>query len=260
VKNAVAPAVEEAAVYVQSCDLNIDETPWQERGKRRTLWTLVTTQLSVFTITTGRSVAVLRELVGDWYSGILTSDRAKVYDSYPLRQRQVCWSHLLRDFQAMIDRGGPGQEVGAALLEHAQVMFAWWHWVRDGTWQRSTFQSHVRTLRASFKLELEWGSQSACPKTAATCRELLAREAALWTFVRVEGVDPTNNASERSLRGAVLWRKVSFGTQSERGSRFVASMLTVLTSCQQQQRNALIYLTACGQAFYANRPVPSLVP
>jgi transposase len=115
-------------------------------------------------------------------------------------------------------------------------------------------------LRASFKLELEWGSKGACSKTAAACRELLLREAALWTFVRVEGIEPTNNAAERSLRSAVLWRKVSFGTQSARGSRFVASMLTVLMSCPQQQRNALSYLTTCCQAFYANRPVPSLVP
>jgi transposase len=157
VTNAVAPAVEEAAVYVQSCDLNIDETPWQERGKRRTLWTMVTTQLSVFAITTGRSVAVLQGLVGDWYSGILTSDRAKVYDRYSLRQRQLCLAHLCRDFQAMIDRSGPGKEVGEALPEHLHVLFAWWHWVRDGTWQRSTFQSYVRTLRASFKMELESG-------------------------------------------------------------------------------------------------------
>jgi transposase len=260
VTNAIAPAVEEAAVYVQSCDLNIDETPWKERGKRRTLWTLVTTHLSVFTITTGRSVAVLREIVGEWYSGFLTSDRAKVYDSYLLRKRQLCLAHLCRDFQAMIDREGPGKAVGEALLEHLHVLFAWWHWVRDGTWQRSTLQSHVQTLRASFKLELEWGTQNACPKTAATCRELLLREAAIWTFVRVEDIDPTNNSAERSLRPAVLWRKVSFGTQSERGSRFVASMLTVLLSCQQQQRNALAYLTSCCQAFYANRPVPSLVP
>jgi transposase len=155
VTQAVAPAVEEAAVYVQSCDLNIDETPWKERQKRRTLWTMVTTKLSVFAITTGRGTTVLRELVGEWYGSILTSDRAKVYDSYPLRRRQICWSHLLRDFQAMIDRGGPGQEVGDALLEHARVVFAWWHWVRDGTWTRSTFHSYVRTLRASFKMELE---------------------------------------------------------------------------------------------------------
>ncbi len=160
----------------------------------------------------------------------------------------------------MIDRGGPGRGVGEALLAHAHVLFAWWHGVRDGTWTRSTLQSHVGTLRASFKMELEWGTQNACPKTVATCRELLAREAALWTFVRVEGIEPTNNRAERSLRHAVLWRKVSFGTQSERGSRFVASMLTVLMSCQQQQRNALDYLTACCRAFSAHRPIPSLVP
>ena len=109
-------------------------------------------------------------------------------------------------------------------------------------------------------MELEWGSQSACPKTAATCRELLAREAAVWTFAHVEGIEPPNNSAERHLRHAVLWRKVSYGTQSERGNRFVASMLTVLTSCQQQGRNVLTYPTACCQAFYANRPIPLLVP
>jgi transposase len=260
VTKAVTPAVEEAAVYVQSCDLNVDETTWKERWKRRTVWTLVTTQLSVFTVATGRGAAVLQKLVGQWYSGTITSDRAKAYDSQPLRRRQVCWAHLMRDFQAMIDRGGPGQGVGEALLEHAHVLFAWWHWVRDGTWTRATLQSSVRTLRASFKMELEWGTQSTCPKTAATCHELLLREAALWTFVRVEGIDPTNNSAERSLRGAVLWRKVSFGTQSERGSRFVASLLTVLMSCQQQHRNALASLTACCQAFSAHQPVPSLLP
>jgi transposase len=260
VTQAVMPAVEEATVYVQSCDANIDETPWKERRQRRWLWAMVTTQISVFTVATGRGAAVLQGLMGEWYSGIITSDRAKAYDSYPLRERQLCLAHLSRDFQAMIDRGGPGQAVGLALLEHLHVLFAWWHWVRDGTWKRSTFQSSVRTLRASFKMELQWGSQSDCPKTAATCRELLAREAAVWTFVRVEGIEPTNNRAERQLRHAVLWRKVSYGTQSERGSRFVASMLTVLTSCQQQGRNALGYLTMCCQAFYANRPIPSLVP
>jgi transposase len=260
VTNAVTPAVEEAAVYVQSCDANIDETPWREQRQRRWLWARVTAQISVVTVAKGRGAAVLQALVGEWYSSILTSDRAKAYDSHPLRKRQLCLAHLCRDFQAMIDRGGPSKGVGEALLEHVHVLFTWWHWVRDGTWQRSTFQSYVRTLRASFKLGLEWGTQNACPKTAATCRELLAREAAVWTFVRVEGIEPTNNSAERHLRHAVLWRKVSYGTQSARGSRFVASRLTVLTSCQQQGRHALTYLTVCCQAFYANRAIPSLVP
>jgi transposase len=260
VTQAVAPAVAEAQLYVQTCATNVDETPWQEHRQRRWLWTVVTAQVSVFAIATSRGAAVLGALLGELYAGIITSDRAKAYDTRPVRRRQICWAHLARDFQAMIDRGGPGQAVGEALLEHAQVLFAWWHWVRDGTWARSTFQQYVATLRASFRGELEKGRACACPKTAATCRELLAKEPALWTFVRVEGIEPTNNLAERQLRHAVQWRKTSYGTQSAQGSRFVAHILTVLVSCRQQRRNVLAYLTACCQAFYTGSTIPSLIP
>jgi transposase len=260
VTQAVTPAVEEAQVYVQTQDTNVDETPWWEHQHRRWLWAVVTAQVSVFAIATSRGAAVLATLLGELYTGIVTSDRAKAYDTRLLRRRQLCWAHLARDFQAMIDRGGAAQPVGEALLEHAHVLFAWWHWVRDGTWTRSTFQQYARTLRASFRVELENGRRCSCPKTAATCRELLAREAALWTFVRVEGIELTNNAAERSLRHAVQWRKVSYGTQSEKGSRFVAHILTVVATCQQQGRNILVYLTACCQAFYTRGTVPSLLP
>ena len=259
VTQAVAPAVQEAQLYVQTCDTNVDETPWKEHRQRRWLWTAVTAQVSVFAIATSRGAVVLEALLGELYAGIVTSDRAKAYDTRPLRGRQICWAHLARDFQAMIDRGGPAQSVGEVLLEHAQVLFAWWHWVRDGTWARSTFQQYVHLLRASFRAELEKGSAGACPKTAATCRELLAKEPALWTFVRVEGIEPTNNLAERQLRHAVQWRKTSYGTQSERGSRFVAHILTVVTTCQQQGRSVLTYLTACCEAFSAGRVVPSLL-
>jgi transposase len=221
---------------------------------------VLTAQVSVLAIATRRGAAVLQALLGEWYAGITTSNHAKAYDTRPLRERQICWAHLARDFQAMIDWGGVAQPIGEALLEHAHVLFAWWHWVRDGTWACSTFQHYMSTLCASFRMELERGSQCACPKTAATCRELLAREVALWTFVRVEGLEPTNNAAERQLRHAVQWRKVSYGTQSEKGSRFMAHILTVVACCQQQRRNVLAYLSACCQAFYANRAIPSLVP
>ncbi len=160
----------------------------------------------------------------------------------------------------MIDRGGPARAVGEALLEQRDVLLAWWHWVRDGTWARSTFPPYVSPWRASFRRDWERGSQCAWPKTAATCRELLAREAARWTFVRVEGSEPTNNAAERQLRHAVQWRKTSYGTQSVRGSRCVAYILTVVASCRQQGRNVLAYLTACCHASYAGQAVPSLVP
>jgi len=246
---AVAPAVADALLYGQTHDTNVAETPWGEHDQRRWLWTVVTVQVSVFAVAAARGAAGLEALRGELYAGVVTSDRATAYDPRPLRERQICWAHLARDFQAMIDRGGPAQPLGEALLEQAQVLFAWWHGVRAGTWARSTFQQYGSTLRASFRGELENGAAGACPKTAATCRELLAREAALWTVVRGEGVEPTNNAAERRLRHAVQWRKTSYGTQSEHGSRFVAHILTVVASCQQQGRKVLASLTACCQAF-----------
>jgi transposase len=213
VEHTVAQAVEapvlQARVYVQSQAANVDETLWWEQRRRGYLWVAVTQWVSVFVIRASRGAKVLRELLGEAYSGVLTSDRAKAYNTQPLRRRQLCWAHLRRDFPAMIDRGGAGAAVGVRLLADSGVLFEWWHWVRDGTWQRTTLQRYVRGLRPAFRETLKAGTRCGCPKTAATCWELLAREPALWTFVRVEGVEPTNNAAERGLRHAVQWRKTS---------------------------------------------------
>ena len=97
-------------------------------------------------------------------------------------------------------------------------------------------------------------------KTEGTCRDILKRRQALWTFVHLEGVEPTNNKGEQAIRSGVLWRKVSFGTHSVRGSRFVESMLTVVTTLKQQQRNILEYLTEACQAAVRDEPAPSLLP
>ena len=137
----------------------------------------------------------------------------------------------------MGDRGGRSEAIGDALLAQAHQMFTWWHRVRDGTLQRSTFRSYMTPLERSngfWKLEV-----------AVVCldrrdyRDILKRREALWTFVQVEGVEPTNNTAERALRPGVLWRKGSFGTQSEEGSRFVETMMTVVATLKQQQRNVL---------------------
>jgi transposase len=118
----------------------------------------------------------------------------------------------------------------------------------------------MRWLRGSFRTELEAGTRCACPKTAATCQELLKKEAALWTFVRVPGLDPTNNAAERALRHAVQWRKTSYGTDSLGGSHFVEHILTVVVTCRQQDRPVLASLTACCHALYTSTLPPSLLP
>jgi len=220
----------------------------------------VTAKVSVFQIAPSRGAPVLQQLLGKEYAGVVTSDRAKAYDTRPLRARQICWAHLRREFQAMIDRGGSAKATGAILLEHSTVLFAWWHRLREGNWARATFQWYMGGLRRSFREELARGSRCRCPKTAATCLELLARERALWAFVRREGIEPTNNSAERRLRHAVLWRKSSYGTQSYRGSRFVEAILTVVSSCQQQGRAVLPYLTACCRAVATRTRIPLLVP
>jgi transposase len=257
---ALEPPVQEARAYVQERDTNVDETTWYQQQQRVWLWVAVTQWVSVFCIQASRGAKVLRELLGEGYGAVLTSDRAKAYNGQPLHRHQLCWAHLRRDFQAMIDRGGAGAAVGETLLEHAEVLFSWWHWVRDGTWRWSTFQRYMRWLRGSFRTELEAGTRCACPKTAATCQELLKKEAALWTFVRVPGLDPTNNAAERALRHAVQWRKTSYGTDSLGGSHFVERILTVVGTCRQQERPVLAYLTACCHALYTSTLPPSLLP
>jgi transposase len=257
---ATDPVVQELRKYVQSQPANVDETGWWQKRQRGWLWTVVTQAVTVFTIALSRAAAVAQELVDPSAGQVITTDRYKGYLWLPLRQRQVCWAHLIRDFQAMVDRASAGTPMGEELLCCAEDLFTWWYRVRDGTLSRSTFRRYVAELRPWVRSQLEAGCACACAKTAGTCRELLAVEPALWTFVRVEGIEPTNNAAERALRHAVLWRKTSYGTESEAGSHFVENILTVVATCRQQGRNVLEYLTACCRTSLDGGLPASLLP
>jgi transposase len=220
---------------------NIDETGWRENGRKAWLWVVVTAVGVVFRIARSRAGAVAKELLGEQPKPIVISDRFPGYEWISLKSRQVCWAHLRRDMQAMIDRES-------------------WHKARDGTIQRSTFLQTVAWLRPMVRSSLESGVGCACPKTATTCAELLRLWDCLWTFTRVEGVEPTNNAAERALRHAVIWRRTSGGTDSETGSRFVERMLSAVTTCRQQGSSVLEYLTSCFEARLVGRDIPSLLP
>jgi transposase len=257
----LAEPVEEARTYVHEQTVaHLDETSWHQGGKRAWLWVAVTSWVTVFLVRLSRGGQVARELLGEDFRGILVTDRYSAYNWYPVRWRQVCWSHVLRDFEAIRDREGPSAEIGQALLGQAHQMFAWWHRVREGTLARSTFRSYMTPLRREVERLLEAGSQCGVAKTEGTCREMLKRREALWTFVQVEGVEPTNNTAERSIRPGVQWRKGSFGTQSEDGSRFVEHMMTVVATLKQQKRNVLAYLTAAHEAALRGDTAPSLLP
>ena len=258
---ALAQPVDAAVAYVRRQPVkNVDETGWRQQRRRAWLWTAVTTWVSVFAIRYSRGSKVVRDLLGEDLEGVIGSDRYSAYSFLPLKQRQICWAHLRRDFQKMIDRGGASKDIGQVLLALTDQMFTWWHRVRDGTLKRSSFQTYLVDHKARMYLYLWRGSQCAHAKTARTCQEMLSVEEALWTFVRRTGVEPTNNAAERALRHGVLWRKSSFGTHSEAGSRFVERVMTVVTTLRQQNRNVLTYLTQTGQAARRGQMAPSLLP
>jgi transposase len=251
--------VEELREYVREAAVaHIDETSWWQGRDKMWLWTAVTRLASVFTIAPSRGADVAKEILGTDARKVVISDRLASYSW--IKRRQFCWAHLNRDFQAMVDRGGESAEVGRLLLGHSGRLFDWWHRVRDGTMARATLRSRVSMMRFSFREDLRRGVKCGCSKTAGTCRELLAGEAHLWTFVRVEGVEPTNNDAERALRHGVIYRKTSGGTESEAGSRFVERMLSVVATCRQQEVNVLDYLTRCYQARLDGKAAPSLIP
>jgi transposase len=247
----------EVLEHVRTQNVNIDETPWREGMTKAYLWGVVTPLASLFRIAYGRTRRLAEDLLGKAYAFVATCDRLKSY--WWIDRLQWCWAHLRRDFQAMIDRGGAGKPIGEALLEQSNQLFHLWHQVKVGTLSRPGFGEAIRPVRQAVRRLLRRGCACACVKTAGTCQELLAHEPWLWTFVAVEGVEPTNNSGERAERQGVLWRKTSGGTDSPQGSRFVERVLTVVRTCQQQGKNILDYLAACIRAWRHGRAPPPLL-
>ena len=259
---AVATAVEDARSYVKQQPVkHADETGWREgAGRSRAwLWTVVTTHVVVFMIHARRNADAARELLGKW-RGILVTDRHGAYHWWPNCRRQFCWAHLTRDIQAIVEREGESGRIGKAMQSEVERMFTWWHRVRDGTLARSTFRVYMRTVQRRFEELLAEGAQGTHLKTSKTCAMLLKRRDALWTFVYFDGVEPTNNGAEQVVRHGVIIRKISYGTHSKEGSRFVERMLTVHATLRRQRRHILDFMRAACSAALRHHPAPSLLP
>jgi transposase len=260
--NALAEPVQEAQLFVrQQPVVNVDETGWSEENQSCWLWVGSTPQVTVFLLNDSRGRQGVKRLIGADYEGIVGSDRWSAYNWLAGRQRQLCWSHLQRDFQALVDRDGDSAIIGSLLLAQVQEMFTLWHRVRDGTLARPAFQERMQPIRREVESLLHLGALLVKHhKTQATCKNILKSRAALWTFVDREGIEPTNNAAERALRRGVIWRRRSFGSQSQAGSRFVERILTAVISLRQQQRDVLDFLTEACRAYASGKPAPSLLP
>jgi transposase len=254
----------------------IDESGWPQRRepdpgqpgdtplRRGWLWSLTTADATVYLIRRSRAQGTARELLGvapdaDTYATVVVSDRHGAYNWLPLAARQLCWAHLDRDFLAMSERSAPeAQRLGTALLAQTDQLFQVWHQYRDGQLTFAELGTQLQPVRATVAALLRDGFH-ADDKTKTVCHNLRQLESALWTFLRVEGVEPTNNMAERSQRRGVMKRDRTFGTHTSAGSRYVERVMTVVATCRQQGTDALTVLTEALQAHWLGSPPPALM-
>jgi transposase len=255
---AVLPAYEELAEQLpMQTVLNIDESPTKEGQAKAWVWTFVAATFTFFTCRTSRAAEVVKDLLGSAFNGVIHCDRARMYWSFG--RLQWCWAHLKRDFQALIDGPCPtGKRLGHDLMKPTKQLFELWQKVRDGTMSRRTFRQRMQPIRQRVDELLLRGYFNA--HTRNFCKELVDHGERLWTFIDIDGVQPTNNAAEQALRHAVIWRKLSFGTQSTSGSQFVERLLTVIETCRRQSRNVFDWLVEAVQAHHNQQRAASLLP
>jgi transposase len=236
-------------------------------GRRGWQWVMVTPVVTVFLQGLSRSAAAAMELLGA-FAGIVVSDRFSAYNHLPLEQRQLCWAHLIRDLTAMAERHGASGEIGMELLDLQQQLFAHWHHWKDGGLAWPELQHRCHPIRRTFEVTLqravdlgcERGEQTPWAQTVRTCRQLLQRKDALWTFLETPGIEPTNNAAERALRPSVIHRKISHGVQSRAGGICRSRLLTVTATLRQQGRDVWSFLEQAWIAHRLGGVMPSLVP
>jgi transposase len=243
----------------QAAAVNIDETGWRTCGGGRTLWGALSTRTAVFRIAAGRHGFEARTLLGERFAGIVCSDRWRGYDYLEPSQRQLCWAHLLRDFTAHSEGMAEQKQFGSDGLNIACDLFAAWNaYQADG--DRARLQAQIAPLQDKLRALLEQAARKS-PRTKYHrdfARNLLKRWPGLWTFSHTNDVEPTNNHAERGLRGAVIYRKLSLGNQSERGERTIERLLSASVTCRLRNQSLFAYLTQAITAHARGDPIPAL--
>ena len=260
VSEAVEPAVDEAMESARAAPVkHADGTTWLRSGVLLSLWVVATAAVTVFKVLPNGQKATLRDDFFGRVRGILVSDRATALKFWAMRRRQICWAHLVRKFVSYSERDGPAGELGKELLEYASLMFEYWSLFRQGQLSRETLVERMAPVRLLVEAQLQRLAGAEIKGVSGSCADILEHREALWTFVEHAGVEPTNNHAERELRGLVMWRRRSFGSQSERGTRFAARMMTIAHTARKQGREILEFLAACCGTRPEGAPAPSLL-
>jgi transposase len=238
--------------------VNMDETGWRLRGEQRALWGMFTDRHAILHVAPDRHEDRAKDLLGA-STAIVTSDRWWAYNHLPVKRRQVCWSHLQRDFAFHAEGRGIEQQLGQAGLHVCDELF--WAWeIYQHTGDRNELKRRIRRLQRQLKpvLREHAGKKVRYRQGRRFARNVLNVWPALWTFATKPGVQPTNNHAERALRSAVIYRKLSLGSQSEAGEQRTARLLSAHTTCRLQRRSLHAYLINVLDAHARGQPAPLL--
>jgi transposase len=240
---------------------HVDETTWASRGQPRWLWVAATDKAALYRVHRRRTAKALGRLLGTKQIGTIVTDRHGAYSHWPASRRQVCWAHLKRDFTRWRERG---TGLGRTGLSVCRQVFALWRDFRQGTLTAVLLTRLIEPVKKRLRRVLVWWREQGSDDPAyAFARNLLSVHAALWTFATPQGialgVEPTNNHAERMLRPAVLWRKVSFGSQGQNGCHFAERVLTAVHTLRLQGRDVLDYLTESVANLRAGTRAPRLI-
>jgi transposase len=238
--------------------VNMDETGWRTKGERRALWGIFDQRHAYLHVASDRHEDHAKNLLADT-KAIVTSDRWWAYAHLPLNRRQLCWSHLRRDFAAHAEGLAAEREFGEHGLELSERVF-WAFEVFQHTEDRRQLKLTIGQLQREFKpIIRRYASKSSRHKYCrGMARNLLKAWPALWTFAKHPGIEPTNNHAERALRSAVIYRKLSLGSQSSGGERRTERLLSAHTTCRLQGRSLFVYFTDVISAHARGDPVPAL--
>jgi transposase len=264
VSNACLPVVGAIKQYVASAlTLNIDETGWKYQGQTRYLWTFVAPEAVLFHVSPSRGAKVLRELLGNSFAGVITSDDHSAYASYHKNGlRQLCWAHIIRKLKALKeDRSSPHAYCFARhMLTDIETIFSHWHAFQESGGSREQLLLDTLPMRErmyDFCIIFRYSPDS---RVQTRTKRLLDNWQHLFTFLEHDGVQPTNNIAERAIRPAVQWRKICFGSQSQTGEQFTGNLLSVVRTCQLHSINAFEFLTRIVNASFSAKQQFSYLP
>jgi transposase len=258
--DAICQRASDALAGPHQSAVHVDETGWRTRGEGRALWTATTQGAAFFQIAEHCNREQFTALVGSAYPGIVVSDRWNGYSHLDPDQRQVCWSHIQRDFRRHADGLGEQKIFGERGVPLTEKVFAAWRSYQHEHHDRARLKTEIAPIQTQLRQLLE----DASPKSRRTrwhrqfANNLLKVWPALWTFAAVDGVEPTNNPAERALRGPVIHRKLSLGTQSKHGERFAERALSAAATCRMQHRSLFTYLSELLAAHTRGDPFPAL--